>query len=92
MIDYSKTSNLKGNIIKEKSLVDYYYDFETNIKNSLDFFPLLNFNENLYNTCKLKYSKYLNNYDLDISSLSKGNYLLRAGNDKKAKTIKFIKD
>ncbi len=40
----------------------------------------------------LQKEAYAKKVNLDISSLPKGNYLLRAGNDKKAKTIKFIKD
>ena len=36
MIDYSKTANLKEDLSKEKSIVDYYFDFETNVKNNLE--------------------------------------------------------
>ena len=36
MIDYSKTADLKENLNKEKNIVDYYFDFETNVKNNLE--------------------------------------------------------
>lgn len=36
MIEYSKKANLKENLNKEKSIVDYYLDFETNVKNNLE--------------------------------------------------------
>lgn len=42
------------------------YIKDTNNKTSLGLFPLLNFNQNLYNRCKSKYSKYLNNRKNDI--------------------------
>ena len=34
---------------------------ETNQRNSLGYFPLLKFKENLYNTCQSKFSEYINN-------------------------------
>ena len=37
-----------------------------NIKNSLGHFPLLKFNENLYNSCQSKYCDFLNNRKTDI--------------------------
>ena len=36
MIEYSKKANLKENLNKEKNIVDYYLDFETNVKNNLE--------------------------------------------------------
>lgn len=36
MINYSKKGDLKKDLIKEKSIVNYYYDFETNVKNNLE--------------------------------------------------------
>ena len=36
MIDYTKTADLKEDLSKEKSIVDYYFDFETNVKNNLE--------------------------------------------------------
>ena len=39
---------------------------ETNQRNSLGNFPLLKFKENLYNTCQLKFSEYINNKKGDV--------------------------
>ena len=36
MIEYSKKASLRENLNKEKSIVDYYLDFETNVKNNLE--------------------------------------------------------
>ena len=36
MINYSKKGDLKKDLIKEKSIVNYYFDFETNVKNNLE--------------------------------------------------------
>ena len=43
-----------------------YSNNNINIKNSLGHFPLLKFNENLYNSCQSKYCHFLNNRKTDI--------------------------
>ena len=50
----------------ESNNTAYIKDDNNNNKNSLGLFPLLNFNENLYNICKSKYSTFLNNRKNDI--------------------------
>ena len=50
----------------ESNNTEYIKDDNNNNKNSLGLFPLLNFNENLYNICKSKYSTFLNNRKNDI--------------------------
>ena len=39
---------------------------ETNQRNSLGYFPLLKYKQNLYNTCQSKFSNYINNKKKDV--------------------------